>query len=154
MLRREAGVPVAVPWVRVGWSSTDAMRIVTVGGVVGLAAAVAMAVFGLPSVDLHGPLHRMGIMDPLCGGTRSARLTAQGRLGEAWEYNPLGIAATVAAAAAVGRVIIVVAARRWVNVQVSWTSRRVRVAVAILVALLILLEIRQQGRADLLMRRY
>lgn len=154
MLKREAGVPVAVPWVRVGWSSTDAMRIVTVGGAVGLAAAVAMAVFGLPPVDLHGPLHRMGIMDPLCGGTRSARLTAQGRLGEAWTYNPVGIAATVAAAAAVGRVIIGVAARRWVNVQISWTSRRARVAAVVLVALLVLLEIRQQGRVDLLMRRY
>lgn len=154
MLKREAGVPVAVPWVRVGWSSTDAMRIVTVGGAVGLAAAVAMAVFGLPPVDLHGPLHRMGIMDPLCGGTRSARLTAQGRLGEAWTYNPIGIAATVAAAAAVGRVIIGVAARRWVNVQISWTSRRARVAAVVLVALLVLLEIRQQGRVDLLMRRY
>ncbi len=42
---------------------------------IGVGFAVAMAVFGLPPVDPHGPFHRFGIMDPLGGGTR---YTAQG----------------------------------------------------------------------------
>lgn len=45
----------------------------------GLMAAVVLAVFGLPPADLHGVLHRLGVMDPLCGGTRSVYLTLHGR---------------------------------------------------------------------------
>lgn len=140
--------------ISIAWSSVDELRIVTVVGVLGLAAAVAMAVFGLPPVDLHGPLHRMGIMDPLCGGTRAARLTAQGDLAEAWKYNPLGILATVAAGAALARLAIGVLGRRWLNLHIAWTPRRIRIALALVVVATILLEVRQQGRADLLLKPY
>lgn len=140
--------------VTAAWSTSDRMRIVTLAGGIGLAIAVAMAVFGLPPVDLHGPLHRFGIMNPLCGGTRAARLTAQGRLGEAWSYNPLGIAATLGAGLAVVRLFVGVAARRWLNLHVEWTSRRVCIALALLAVATIVLEIRQQGRADLLMKPF
>ena len=140
--------------ISIAWSSVDELRIVTVVGVLGLAAAVAMAVFGLPPVDLHGPLHRMGIMDPLCGGTRAARLTAQGDLAEAWKYNPLGILATVAAGAALARLAIGVLGRRWLNVRVAWTPRRMKIALTVLVVALVILEIRQQGRAELLLKPY
>ena len=136
------------------WSKSDRVRVVTVLGVAGLVASVAMAVFGLPPVDLHGPLHRMGIMDPLCGGTRAARLTAQGHLPEAWRYNPLGILATVAAALAVARLAVGVVMRRWLNVRVAWTPRRIRLALAVLAIATVALEIRQQGRADLLLKPY
>ena len=141
-------------WLQITWSTSDRMRMITVGGALGLAAAIAMASFGLPPLDLHGPAHKIGIMDPLCGGTRAARLTAQGRLGEAWTYNPLGIAATFAATLAVGRLIVGIFTRRWLNVEIAWTRKRMRVALAVVVVLLIILEIRQQGRADLLMRPY
>lgn len=140
--------------VRVAWSRVDEMRIITGVGVMDLAAAIAMAIFGLPPVDLHGPLHRMGIMDPLCGGTRAALLTAQGNLAEAWRYNPLGILATVAAAAALARLAIGVLGRRWLNVTIGWTPRRIRVALALVAVATVLLEIRQQGRADLLLKPY
>ena len=63
----------------------------------GASIAVAMAIYGLPAVDLHPPLHRLGIMDPLCGGTRAARYAAQGRFEDAWTYNPLGIVAVYGA---------------------------------------------------------
>jgi len=140
--------------ISVAWSRVDELRIVTVVGVLGLAAAVAMAVFGLPPVDLHGPLHRMGLMDPLCGGTRAARLTAQGNLAEAWKYNPLGILATVAAGAALARLAVGVLGRRWLNVHIAWTPRRIRIALALAAVAIILLEIRQQARADQLLKPY
>ncbi|NHA01275.1 DUF2752 domain-containing protein [Nocardioides sp. W3-2-3] len=129
------------------------MRWVTIVGVIGFASAAAMASFGLPPVDLHGPLHRMGIMDPLCGGTRAARLTAQGNLGAAWRYNPLGIVTTVAAGLAAARLLLGLTARRWVNVSIFWTPRTKRIALVVVLVLLTALEVRQQGRADLLLRR-
>lgn len=74
-----------------------------------------MAVFGLPPVDLHGLLHHVGIMDPLCGGTRATAYTARGEWALAWRYNPLGFLAVVAAAAAVLRAVVGLLARRWVT---------------------------------------
>lgn len=140
--------------VRLYWSSRDLMPAVSLLGVVGLVAAVAMAVFGLPPVDLHSPLHHIGIMDPLCGGTRAARLTAQGHLAAAWRYNPLGILAVVGAGVAVMRLVARMIGHRWLNADIVWTSRRRRVALTVLIMAVVLLEIRQQGRADLLMRTY
>ena len=123
---------------------------ITVVGVIGAAAAVAMAVFGLPPVDLHGPLHRYGVMDPLCGGTRSAWYTVQGRIALAWRYNPLGIVTVLAAVAALLRAALAVSTGRWLDVAVTWTPRR-RLFVAVVgIMLLAVLEVRQQARADLL----
>ena len=96
----------------------------------------------------------MGIMDPLCGGTRAARYTAQGKLGAAWTYNPLGIVAVVAATLAAVRLAIGVLAHRWLNLQVRWTPRMRRLAITFAVLATIALEIRQQGRADLLTKPY
>lgn len=136
------------------WSKADRMRIITLLGVAGLVASIAMAMFGLPPVDLHGPLHRMGIMDPLCGGTRAARLTAQGHLLEAWRYNPLGILVAGGAALATARLAVGIVMRRWINVRVGWSPRRIRLALAVLAIATVVLEIRQQGRAELLLRPY
>lgn len=138
----------------VEWSKSDRMRVVTMVGGAGLVVALTMAVFGLPPVDLHGPLHRMGIMDPFCGGTRAARLTALGRLGEAWRYNPLGILATLAAALAAARVAVGTVTGRWLNIGVAWTPRRIRIALAVLTIATVALQIRQQDRADLLLKPY
>ncbi len=129
----------------------DGMRWVTIIGAAGLSAAVAMALLGLPPVDLHGPFHRIGIMDPFCGGTRAARLTARGDLAEAWTYNPLGIAATFTAAASVVRLSIGLLERRWINVAVAWTPLLSRSVLIVAILLLAALEVRQQGRADLLL---
>ena len=56
------------PWITIAVTSRDEHRWLTLLAVAGLAIALGMAVFGLPPVDLHGPLHRVGIMDPLCEG--------------------------------------------------------------------------------------
>jgi len=117
---------------------------------VGLAVAAAMAIFGLPPVDLHGPLHRLGIMDPLCGGTRAARLTAQGHLAQAWTYNPLGIVAVLGAAGVVLRTAAGAVTGRWVNLHARLTRRQNRSLLLVLVIATVALEVRQQLRADLL----
>ena len=99
---------------------------------------------------MHGPLHKWGIMDPLCGGTRAARFAAQGNLVQAWRYNPLSIVVVFSALVVVGRSIVGLVTRRWANIEFRWTRRRRRWVIAVMVTLLALLEVRQQGRADLL----
>lgn len=49
---------------------------------------MTMALVGLPRLDVHGPLHYLGVMDPLCGMTRATRLLLLGRVREALHYNP------------------------------------------------------------------
>lgn len=115
-----------------------------------LAAAAALAIIGLPSLDMHGPLHKWGIMDPLCGGTRAARFAAQGNMVEAWRYNPLSIVIVFSALVVVGRSAVGSVTRRWVNVELRWTKRRRLWVVVVVGTLLAVLEVRQQGRADLL----
>lgn len=137
-------------FIRVSWGTFDGLQWVSIVGATGVGLAAVMAIFGLPPVDLHGPLHRMGIMDPLCGGTRAARLTARGDVLDAWRYNPLGILATISGGLAVLRLVVGIATRRWLNLRLTWTPRRARVAVAIAIVLIAALEIRQQGRSELL----
>lgn len=133
------------------WEPTDRHWWLTALAAAAVAVAAAMAIVGLPPVDLHGPLHRAGIMDPFCGGTRAARYTAQGRLDEAWRYNPLSILVVLGGVAAIVRAIVGITARRWLILSVAWTPRRRRIALATVLLLLVALEVRQQLRADLLM---
>jgi hypothetical protein len=125
----------------------DEHRWLTVLAMVGLGLAVGLALLGLPPVDLHGPLHRYGVMDPLCGGTRATRLTLRGDLAGALRYNPLGIVAVAGAVAVLARSVVGTATSRWVTVLV----RKRRLAFALLVLATLALGIRQQLRADLLM---
>lgn len=132
------------------WERRDRHRVLTVGGVVGLALAIVMAIWGLPPIDLHGPLHRIGIMDPFCGGTRAAYFTMRGDWDRAWTYNPLGILAVAAALLVTMRLITGWLTRRWATVTIRWTPRGRTVAVTLGIVLLAVLEVRQQLRADLL----
>src|SRR5712691_13436657 len=86
-------------------------------GVVGAGSfAVALALIGLPPVSIHGPLHYVGIMDPLCGMTRAARLFARGNLSRAWRYNPGSFALAVVAFGVVLRASVGALAGRWVRI--------------------------------------
>ncbi|WP_460888390.1 DUF2752 domain-containing protein [Promicromonospora xylanilytica] len=123
----------------------------TAGAALSLTAAALLATFGLPPVDLHGPLHLVGIMDPFCGGTRAARYAAQGNLVEAWRYNPLSIVIVYGALAAVARAGVGLVTRRWLTLTARWTSARRRWVIVVALVLLVSLEVRQQLRADLLM---
>lgn len=56
---------------RVSWSPADQHgRQLTWLAAGGLLVGVVLAVSGPPRIDLHGPLHHLGIMDPMCGMTR------------------------------------------------------------------------------------
>lgn len=123
----------------------------TVVAIVGLSVGAALAVFGLPPVDLHTPLHHAGIMDPLCGGTRALRLAAMGQWGQSWTYNPLGIPVLLGFAALAVRSVVGAASGRWYSVRFRWTPRLTTAAVVVATLLLIALEIRQQALAPLLL---
>ncbi|KRB73137.1 hypothetical protein ASE01_20415 [Nocardioides sp. Root190] len=131
--------------------SQDRYRWITLASIGLLAVAAGMAALGLPQFDLHGPLHWFGIMDPLCGGTRAARYTALGEWDLAWKYNPLGIVTVIAVGLLALRAGVGVLTRHWITLDITWTRRGRWVAVTIAALLVIALEIRQQGRAELLM---
>lgn len=107
---------------------------------------VLLAVLGPPPVDLHGPLHYLGIMDPLCGGTRSVYLTTHAHLAAAIQYNP--------AAPLVPLVTLALLARALVGRVFGWwiTPSRPRRTVVLWCAVvaLVALEINQQLHAELL----
>lgn len=137
--------------VEVYWARRDRWRTLTVLAAAGALLAAAMAVFGLPPADLHGPVHRAGIMDPFCGGTRATRFAARGQFGRAWTYNPLGIVVVLGAAALLIRAVIGVISRRWLTVDLQlgpWGRRLLLVSVVLVV---VALEIRQQSRVELLL---
>src|SRR6266536_2829238 len=73
---------------RLAWAPVDHHRRLTHLAVGGLLAGAILAVTGPPPLDLHGPLHYLGIMDPGCGMTRGVLWTLRGRLDRAWAYNP------------------------------------------------------------------
>ncbi len=94
------------------WERNDRFHDLLIIVSVGVVLAAAMAVFGLPPVDLHGPLHYIGIMDPLCGMTRAARFLALGDVASAVRYNPASPALAVLA--------VVVFARAGVGISTGW----------------------------------
>jgi hypothetical protein len=124
----------------------DSHRTVTVLTIVGALAVGLLAVLGVPRVDLHGPLHHVGVMDPLCGGTRAAFLLARGRWVAAWTYNPIVFPLAAVAVALLARAAVGLTTRRWLTVRFA----RRRPLIVLLVIAVALLEVRQQMHADLL----
>ncbi|CCB75450.1 MULTISPECIES: DUF2752 domain-containing protein [Streptomycetaceae] len=103
----------------VGWEDRDAHPRAVPLALAGGAGAAAMAVFGLPPVDLHGPLHFLGVMDPLCGMTRASRLLVLGHIGDALRYNPAAPALAAGAVAALVKAAWGRAVGRWCTVRLS-----------------------------------
>jgi len=123
---------------------------VTAVAVAGALAAAALAAWGLPPVGLQGPLHRLGVMDPLCGGTRAAYFAVTGRWALAWHYNPLGPLAVIASAAMTLRAATGLLSRRWLAVDVTLTRRRLRALYAVAAVGIVVLGVRQQMMAEML----
>lgn len=124
--------------IALSWSDVDHLPLLVAWVAIGAVGAVAMARFGLPPVALHGPLHNVGVMDPLCGMTRAVRLLARGDLVNAWRYNP-GVYLL-----AVGAVAVVV--RWWVGTTTGrWARLRMRPAGwVLLVVTIVVLDVNQQ----------
>lgn len=137
--------------IRLFWGGTDLHAGITGVAVAATLAALALALWGLPPVDLHGPLHRYGIMDFLCGGTRAAHFTVKGEWALAWYYNPLGPLVVVGAGLMVLRTTVGMTTRRWLNVTVAWTSRRRWTAFGVCAVAVAVLTVRQQLMADVLL---
>lgn len=112
----------------------------------GIAGALYLRVFGLPGADLHGPLHRAGIMDPFCGGTRATYLLVRGDVAGAWSWNPLVPLLAVAGAMVLARLIVGLVSRRWVTIG---GSRRMWIVA--IGSLLAIIEVNQQLQAQRLM---
>lgn len=89
----------------------------------GTIGAIALALFGLPPVSVHGPLHFLGVMDPLCGMTRAVRFMARGDVGNAWRYNPASPFLAVAAVAVSVRWITGRITGKWWNVDIVSRAR-------------------------------
>lgn len=137
------------PLASVTWSALDEHRALSLLAAIVLAAGALLAVFGLPPVNLHPPIHRLGIMDPLCGGTRGLQALTRGDIARAWRYNPLVI---VLGAGVVGTGVRALLGR-WSG---KWLTMRVRSKGPVwllVVAAMIALEVNQQLHAALLTAR-
>jgi hypothetical protein len=126
--------------------SRDRHRMVTWLTLAGLLAGAVVAIAGVPRIDLHGPLHHLGVMDPLCGGTRAAFLLSRGHWDAAWTYNPIVFPLAALAASALVRAAAGWATGRWVTIQVT----RPWPLIVVVVVIVAVLEVRQQLHADLL----
>ena len=102
---------------------------------VGVGGAATLAIFGLPPIDLHTPLHHLGIMDPLCGMTRAVRFAARGDLRDAFGYNPGVFVLIAVAVAMVARTVLGRTTGRWIEITIV-RPRFVRIAAATFVVIL------------------
>lgn len=135
------GIPIGFSVERV-----DRHRVLTLFAIAGLVAGGLLAAFGLPPVNLHGPLHYWGIMSPTCGATRAVRFAMMGELGLSFRYNPLGIPLVAGAVFLVLRTVTGALTGRWLNVRIRWT----RPVVAAVILAVLALWINQQLHVDLI----
>lgn len=134
---------------RLRFEPVDEYRCLTVLAGMLVIGVALLAVVGIPSADLHGPLHYRGIMDPFCGATRAMYLTAHGDLREAMRYNPGAPILLVGAGIVVLRAAVGAVSGRWLTVAFPR-----RIAAALLAVALVVLEINQQSDAALLTSRW
>jgi len=134
--------------VEMRWDHDDSLTWAAPLAFGGLTAATMLAIFGMPPVNLHGPLHFIGVMDPLCGMTRGVAASLRGDLLTAWRFNPasplvpaLGMAAIVRWAC--GRI-----AGRWLTVRYRGSA----ISATVIAAAVVALQVNQQLNADLLTR--
>lgn len=132
--------------VRLSWEPVDQHTALTVVAVIGLGIGAALAVFGLPPLDVHLPLHRLGVMMPGCGGTRALRLTMLSQWGRAWEYNPASVVLAAGAALTLVRAVVGMVSGKWLTMRICWGP----MTWTLLVVLFVALSVRQQLHAELL----
>lgn len=133
----------------VWWSDVDRHPHLAWVAVVGLVVAAVLATFGMPPVDLHLPLHHLGVMDPMCGMTRGVRLVARGDLTGGMRYNPAAPLVLLGGIVVIIRQVVGSLTGRWADLSVRWTPALLT-ATAVAVALL---WARQQANVDLLTNR-
>ncbi|MGH9211510.1 MAG: DUF2752 domain-containing protein [Acidimicrobiales bacterium] len=125
-------------------SDRDPSPALSVVAVAGLVTAMLLARFGMPPVNVHSPLHFVGVMDPACGMTRGSAATLRGDLGRAWWYNPASPLVIAGGIAVVVRWFVGQASGRWVCARLAFTRLTVVVAGVAFVAL----DVYQQLHVD------
>jgi hypothetical protein len=140
------------PKTTVGRAPDNRAALATRLALLGVAGGIALRLVGVPPVDLHGPLHHLGIMDPLCGGTRAMFLLTSGHFAAAAEYNPIVFPLAAAPLGRLARAAISRVTGRRLQLSPSPAVRRTLIALGVVA--LVALEIRQQLHADLLTRSW
>lgn len=130
-----------------GWESHDRHPTTTRLVLVGIPLLIALALVGLPPVDIQGPLHYLGIMGPTCGMTRGVMWTARGDLIRAWQFNPASLLVIPTMAGLAARAAYARISGRWLNLHIRWRPWLWLIPAVILLAL----TIRQQLNIDFLL---
>lgn len=99
--------------------AVDRHRIYGVLALVGLAAGGAMAIFGLPPLEVHSPLRLFGWVCPFCGATRAVQALMRGDFHTAWMYNPVAFLVIPGGIAVVVRSLVGLVTGRWWNIRVT-----------------------------------
>ena len=105
------------PLVSFRWERNDRHPTITRLAVIGIPLSLLLAVLGLPPIDIHGPLHYLGIMGPACGLTRGVMWAVRGDLARAWKFNPASLLVVVAMIGLAIRAAFGRTAGRWLNLQ-------------------------------------
>lgn len=130
------------------WDHEDRARHLTLLAVGAVVGAFILAWRGLPPIDIHSPLHFVGIMDPACGMTRAARALALGDLATAWLYNPGIFLLSAGTGLILGRALFGLITGRWITVILRWRRSALIAGAGVFLAL----WVRQQLHADLLIQ--
>lgn len=138
---------IRMPAIVMGWEKHDRHPTTTRLALIGIPLVALLAILGLPPIDIHGPLHYLGIMGPTCGMTRGVMWTARGDLARAWQFNPASLLIIPTMIGLTGRAIYGRIAHRWLNLHIRWRPW----LWIIPAALILLLSIRQQLNVGLLL---
>jgi hypothetical protein len=129
------------------WEAHDRHPTTTRLVVIGIPLLILLAVVGLPPVDIHGPLHYLGIMGPTCGMTRGVMWTARGDLIRAWQFNPGSLLVIPTMVALTARMTYGKTTGRWLNLHIRWRPWLWMIPAVVI----LLLAIRQQINIDFLL---
>jgi len=124
----------------------DRHRVIGVLTVLGLVAGAAIAIFGLPPIEVHSPLRLFGWVCPFCGATRAVQALLQGDVHTAWMYNPIAFLVIPAGIAVVVRGVVGVVTGRWWNLRIT----RPRLVYTVVGVLFVALWINQAQHASMI----
>jgi len=129
------------------WDGHDRHPTFTRLALLGVPVVALVAFLGLPPLDLHGPLHYLGVMGPTCGMTRGVMWTARGDLAQAWRFNPASLMVVPTLIGLTGHAVYGRITNRWLNLHIRWRPWLWVVPAAIILTL----SIRQQLNIDFLL---
>lgn len=129
------------------WEGHDRYPTTTRLALLGIPLTVLLVVLGLPPIDIHGPLHYLGIMGPTCGMTRGVMWAARGDLARAWQFNPASLFVLPTLLIITGRAVYGRLTNRWLSLHIRWRPWLWLIPAA----LILLLSVRQQLNIELLL---